>query len=55
MENNLNVIMTADHVIEHGPVGGNKGDQLIAFGTPDEIAACKYSYTGKFLAELPYE
>jgi excinuclease ABC subunit A len=51
IEHNLDVIKTADHVIDLGPEGGHKGGELIACGTPEEIAACKASYTGKFLAE----
>jgi excinuclease ABC subunit A len=52
IEHNLDVIKTADHVIDLGPEGGHKGGELIACGTPEEIAASKASYTGKFLAEL---
>ena len=52
IEHNLDVIKTADYVIDLGPEGGHKGGELIASGTPEEIAACKASYTGKFLAEL---
>jgi excinuclease ABC subunit A len=52
IEHNLDVIKTADHVIDLGPEGGHNGGQLIACGTPEEIAACKASYTGKFLAEM---
>lgn len=52
IEHNLDVIKTADYVIDLGPEGGHKGGELIACGTPEEIAACKKSYTGKFLAEL---
>ena len=52
IEHNLDVIKTADHVIDLGPEGGHKGGQLIACGTPEQIAACKASHTGKFLAEL---
>jgi excinuclease ABC subunit A len=52
IEHNLDVIKTADYVIDLGPEGGHKGGELIACGTPEEIAACKASYTGKFLAEL---
>jgi excinuclease ABC subunit A len=52
IEHNLDVIKTADYVIDLGPEGGHNGGQLIACGTPEEIAACKSSYTGKFLAEL---
>jgi excinuclease ABC subunit A len=52
IEHNLDVIKTADYVIDLGPEGGHNGGQLIACGTPEEIAACKASYTGRFLAKL---
>jgi excinuclease ABC subunit A len=52
IEHNLDVIKTADHVIDLGPEGGHKGGELIACGTPEEIAACKESYTGRFLAKM---
>jgi excinuclease ABC subunit A len=52
IEHNLDVIKTADHVIDLGPEGGHNGGQLIASGTPEEIAACKASHTGKALAPL---
>ena len=52
IEHNLDVIKTADYVIDLGPEGGHKGGQLIASGTPEEIAMCKASHTGRFLAEL---
>jgi excinuclease ABC subunit A len=52
IEHNLDVIKTADHVIDLGPEGGHNGGELIACGTPEEIAACKASHTGRFLAEL---
>ena len=52
IEHNLDVIKTADHVIDLGPEGGHNGGALIACGTPEEIAACKQSHTGRFLAEL---
>jgi excinuclease ABC subunit A len=52
IEHNLDVIKTADHVIDLGPEGGHNGGQLIACGTPEEIAACKASHTGKALVEL---
>jgi excinuclease ABC subunit A len=51
IEHNLDVIKTADHVIDLGPEGGHRGGELIACGTPEEIAACKRSYTGKFLSK----
>jgi excinuclease ABC subunit A len=52
IEHNLDVIKTADHVIDLGPEGGHNGGELIATGTPEEIAACRASHTGRFLAEL---
>jgi excinuclease ABC subunit A len=52
IEHNLDVIKTADYVIDLGPEGGHNGGRLIACGTPEEIAASKASHTGKFLAEL---
>jgi excinuclease ABC subunit A len=52
IEHNLDVIKTADFVIDLGPEGGHKGGQLIASGTPEEIATCKASHTGRFLADL---
>jgi excinuclease ABC subunit A len=52
IEHNLDVIKTADHVIDLGPDGGHNGGQLIACGTPEEVAACKASHTGRFLAEM---
>jgi excinuclease ABC subunit A len=52
IEHNLDVIKTADHVIDLGPEGGHNGGRLIACGTPEEIAACKASHTGKALREL---
>jgi excinuclease ABC subunit A len=51
IEHNLDVVKMADYIIDLGPEGGHKGGQLIACGTPDEIAACKKSHTGKYLAE----
>jgi excinuclease ABC subunit A len=52
IEHNLDVIKTADYVIDLGPEGGHKGGRLIAAGTPEEIASCKRSYTGKFLSKM---
>jgi excinuclease ABC subunit A len=52
IEHNLEVIKTADHVIDIGPEGGAGGGRIIATGTPEDIAAAKGSYTGKFLAPL---
>ena len=49
IEHNLDVIKTADHIIDLGPEGGDKGGTLVACGTPEEIAACDESYTGQYL------
>ncbi|MCG6941476.1 MAG: excinuclease ABC subunit UvrA [Thiohalocapsa sp.] len=52
IEHNLDVIKTADWIIDLGPEGGDKGGQIVATGTPEDIAACAESYTGRFLAPL---
>jgi excinuclease ABC subunit A len=49
IEHHVDVIKTADYVIDLGPEGGHRGGEVVAKGTPEEIAACKASYTGKFL------
>ena len=49
IEHNLDVIKTADWIIDLGPEGGSKGGQLMATGTPEQVAACESSYTGQFL------
>jgi len=49
IEHHLDVIKTADHVIDLGPEGGHGGGEVVATGTPEDIAACKESYTGRFL------
>ena len=49
IEHNLDVIKTADHIIDLGPLGGIKGGQIIALGTPENIAKNNKSFTGKFL------
>ena len=51
IEHNLDVIKTADWIVDLGPEGGNKGGEIIAIGTPEDVAANKNSYTGKFLKE----
>ena len=51
IEHNMDVIKCADHLIDIGPEGGEAGGQLVATGTPEEIAECEKSYTGKFLKE----
>jgi excinuclease ABC subunit A len=52
IEHNLDVIKTSDWIIDMGPEGGNAGGTVVAEGTPEEIAAHRTSYTGKFLAPL---
>ena len=49
IEHHLDVIKTADHVIDLGPEGGHAGGQVVVTGTPEVVAACKASHTGKFL------
>jgi len=49
IEHNLEVIKTADYIIDIGPEGGDKGGTVIAKGTPEEIAKVKESYTGYYL------
>jgi excinuclease ABC subunit A len=51
IEHNMEVIKCADHVIDLGPDGGDKGGSLVVAGTPEEVAACKDSLTGKYLKE----
>jgi excinuclease ABC subunit A len=51
IEHNIDVIKCADYVIDLGPEGGNEGGRLVVAGTPEEVAACTGSYTGKFLKE----
>ena len=51
IEHNLDVVKCADHVIDLGPEGGDKGGNIVATGTPEEVAKCAASYTGQFLQE----
>jgi len=52
IEHNLEVIKTADKVIDLGPNGGHGGGEIVAAGTPEEVASVKESYTGQFLSKL---
>jgi excinuclease ABC subunit A len=52
IEHNLDVIRSADHVIDLGPEGGDAGGEIVATGTPEEVARVKESYTGRFLRDL---
>ena len=52
IEHNLHVIKCADHIIDLGPEGGDTGGMIVAQGTPEEVAECKNSYTGKYLKKM---
>jgi excinuclease ABC subunit A len=52
IEHNLDVIKTADHVIDLGPGGGVNGGEIVVTGTPEEVAACDASFTGQYLKPL---
>ena len=52
IEHNLDVIKTADHIIDLGPEGGDKGGMIVATGTPEEVAQVKASYTGQYLKRI---
>ena len=52
IEHNLDVIRSADHVIDLGPEGGDAGGEIVATGSPEEIARVEASHTGRFLRDL---
>jgi excinuclease ABC subunit A len=52
IEHNLDVIKTADHIIDLGPEGGDNGGEVVAAGTPEKISKNKRSYTGSYLKEV---
>ena len=52
IEHNLDVIKTADYIIDMGPEGGEKGGEVVAAGTPEKIASTKGSYTGNYLENI---
>ena len=52
IEHNLDLIKTADHIIDLGPEGGNRGGMIVAQGTPEEVARAEGSYTGQYLKSL---
>jgi len=52
IEHNLDVIKSADYLIDLGPEGGNAGGEIIATGTPEEVAKVERSYTGQFLQRM---
>jgi len=52
IEHNLDIIKCADHIIDLGPEGGDKGGELVAEGTPEEVALNPISYTGQYLKRM---
>ena len=52
IEHNLDLIKTADHIIDLGPEGGNRGGLIVAEGTPEDVAKVEGSYTGQYLKGL---
>jgi len=55
IEHNLDIIMSADHIIDLGPDGGDKGGELVSYGTPEEVALSKRSHTGYYIAHHIHE
>ena len=51
IEHNIDVLLQADHLIDLGPEGGDRGGELVMSGTPEELAACDFSFTGNYLKE----
>ncbi|MDO4743534.1 MAG: excinuclease ABC subunit UvrA, partial [bacterium] len=52
IEHNLDIIKSADYIIDLGPEGGNKGGEIVCCGTPEEVSQCERSYTGQYLAKI---
>ena len=52
IEHNLDVIKCADHLIDLGPEGGDGGGTIVCTGTPEEVAACRSSFTGQYLKKV---
>ena len=52
IEHNLDVIKSADYLIDLGPEGGDEGGEIVATGTPEQVAACEQSHTGRYLKRL---
>ena len=55
IEHNLDVIKTADYIVDLGPEGGEAGGEVIAYGTPEEVAHVCRSYTGRFLKDILFD
>ena len=52
IEHNLDIIKVSDHIIDLGPEGGNAGGEIVATGTPEQVAANPHSYTGQYLKPM---
>jgi excinuclease ABC subunit A len=52
IEHNMDIIKSADHLVDLGPEGGNEGGEIVATGTPEELAECESSHTGRYLRRL---
>ena len=52
IEHNLDVVKTADHIIDIGPEGGDGGGRIVAKGAPEKVAATEASYTGRYLKDM---
>lgn len=52
IEHNLDVIKTADYLIDLGPEGGDAGGEILCAGTPEQVAKCERSYTGQYLKKV---
>jgi excinuclease ABC subunit A len=52
IEHNLDVVKTADWIVDFGPEGGDGGGEIVAFGTPEQVASQSKSWTGRYLAEV---
>ena len=52
IEHNLDVIKSADYIVDMGPEGGDKGGTVVVSGTPEKVAECEASWTGRYLKEV---
>jgi len=52
IEHNLDVIKTADYIIDMGPEGGDRGGTVVVQGTPEQVAKCESSYTGYYMKKI---
>jgi excinuclease ABC subunit A len=52
IEHNLDVLLQADHLIDLGPEGGDRGGEVVVTGTPEAVAACPHSYTGAYIKAM---